>query len=86
MAEPPDMAVPPPADLAGCALEDLEAATRHMEDLDIFVGQRSRMHPGPGWATALEMIRRDLALLRTELRVRTGSPSPAPVLHGRGPG
>ncbi len=53
-------------------MEDLEAATRHMEDLDIFVGQRSRMHPGPGWTTALEMVRRDLALLRVELAFRKG--------------
>ncbi len=62
----------PPADLAACGMDDLEAATRHMEDLDIFVGQRSRMHPGPGWATALEMVRRDLALLRAELTRRKG--------------
>ena len=71
--------MPPPADLAGCSLEDLEAAIRHMEDLDVFVGQRSRMHPGPGWATALEMVRRDLALLRTELDVRATRP---PVQSG----
>ena len=61
-------------DLTDCALDDLEAAARHMEDLDIFVGQRSRMHPGPGWAVTLALIRRDLALLRAELTIRKGLP------------
>ncbi len=73
-----DSASDPSVDPAGCALDDLEAATRHMEDLDIFVGQRSRMHPGPGWATALAMVRRNLAQLRAELANRKGLPkSPA---------
>ena len=67
--EPPNCL---PVDLAGCGLEDLVAATRHLEDLDIFVGQRSRMHPGPGWAAALELVRRDLAQLRAELALRRG--------------
>ena len=57
-------------DLTACALEDLEAGAVHLEDLEIFVGQRSRMHPGPGWALALAMVRRDLAQVRTELAIR----------------
>ena len=65
---------PAPVDLTDCGLDDLEAAARHLEDLDIFVGQRSRMHPGPGWAIALEMVRRDLAVLRAELAIRKGMP------------
>ena len=54
----------------GCANQDLEAAAVHLEDLEIFVGQRSRMHPGPGWAVALSMVRSDLAALRAELAIR----------------
>jgi hypothetical protein len=60
-------------DLGTCAIEDLEAGAVHLEDLEIFVGQRSRMHPGPGWALALAMVRRDLADVRTELAIRSVS-------------
>ena len=42
-------------------MEELRAVVVHLEDLEIFVGQRSRLHPGPGWATALAMVRRNLA-------------------------
>ena len=58
------------ADLTEFSQEDLAAAVIHLEDLDIFVGQRSRMHPGPGWAVALALIRQDLAQVKVELRVR----------------
>lgn len=57
-------------DLRACPIEELRAASIHLEDLDIFVGQRSRMHPGPGWATALAMIRRDLAAVKAEIAGR----------------
>jgi hypothetical protein len=50
--------------------EDLIAGARHLEDLEIFVGQRSRMHPGPGWALVLSIVRRELVTVRTELRRR----------------
>ena len=56
------------------ALEDLVVAVRHLEDLEIFVGQRSRMHPGPGWDVVLRILRRDLAVVRAELRGRGGLP------------
>jgi hypothetical protein len=58
-------------DLAEHAFEDLEAASVHLEDLEIFVGQRSRMHPGPGWAVALAMVRQDLAEVRAEIALRS---------------
>ena len=32
---------------ADASLEDLIVAARHLEDLEIFVGQRSRLHPRP---------------------------------------
>ena len=57
-------------DLSAQTIEDLEAGAVHLEDLEIFVGQRSRMHPGPGWAVALAMVRRDLAEVRTEIALR----------------
>ena len=57
-------------DLSTQPIEDLEAGAVHLEDLEIFVGQRSRMHPGPGWAVALAMVRRDLAEVRTEIALR----------------
>jgi hypothetical protein len=41
-------------------LNDLLAAAGHLEDLEVFAGQRSRMHPGPGWDMVLEMLRCDL--------------------------
>ena len=49
------------------AWDDLIAGVRHLEDLEIFVGQRSRMHPGPGWALVLQILRQDLETVRTEL-------------------
>ena len=48
-------------------LQDLVAAYRHLEDLQVFVGQRSRMHPGPGWALLLRVLARDLDEVRSEL-------------------
>ncbi len=58
-------------------LEELVAAGRHLEDLEIFIGQRSRLHPGAGWAAALDMLRADLvevhaAIVRCKLRVPAG--------------
>ena len=58
------------ADLQAETLGNLDAAAVHLEDLEIFVGQRSRMHPGPGWAVALAMVRRDLAEVKAEIAVR----------------
>ncbi len=52
------------------SLEDLAVAARHFEDLEIFVGQRSRLHPGPGWAVVLHILRRDLDMVRAQLRER----------------
>ena len=52
------------------SLEDLVVAARHLEDLEIFVGQRSRLHPGPGWDVVLRILRRDLAMVRRELHGR----------------
>lgn len=49
-------------------LADLLAAARHLEDLEVFAGQRSRMHPEPGWDRVLEMLRRDLDVVVAELR------------------
>ena len=68
-------------DLGLYDLDDLVAAGRHLEDLEIFVGQRSRMHPGAGWAAALQMLRSDLAQVRSEIAqrklvVRVGGPAP----------
>ena len=57
-------------DLQSQPVEELHAASVHLEDLEIFVGQRSRMHPGAGWATALALIRRDLAEVRAEIGSR----------------
>ncbi len=56
--------------LSSACAEDLRAAVVHLEDLEIFVGQRSRMHPGPGWAVALAMVREDLAMVQRQLRIR----------------
>ena len=56
--------------------EDIFVAVRHLEDLEIFVGQRSRLHPGPGWAAVLEILRRDLDQMRAELRRRDIDESP----------
>ena len=57
-------------DLGGHSTEDIFIAGRHLEDLEVFVGQRSRMHPGPGWAVVLQMVRQDLAVVRGELARR----------------
>jgi hypothetical protein len=54
-------------ELEHCSAEDLVAACRHLEDLEIFAGQRSRLHPGPGWATVLLILRRELAAARLEM-------------------
>ncbi len=60
------------------SLNDLVVAGRHFEDLEIFVGQRSRLHPGPGWDIVLRMLRRDLEVVRGELRQRNlQCPGPA---------
>ena len=48
-------------DLEQYDFNELVAAGRHLEDLEIFVGQRSRLHPGDGWAATLCMLRSDLA-------------------------
>ena len=58
-------------DLPSQPVEELQAASVHLEDLEIFVGQRSRMHPGAGWAIALALIRRDLTDVRAEIADRT---------------
>ena len=65
-------------DLQGYSLEDVAAAARHLEDLDVFVGQRSRLHPGPGWELALRLVRRDLALAQAELASRAAAGRPDP--------
>ena len=54
-------------ELGGYDLGELVAAGRHLEDLEIFLGQRSRMHPGAGWAAALAILRSDLAEVQAEL-------------------
>lgn len=64
-------ASPSEVDLTGHTLEDVQAAIVHLEDLEVFVGQRSRLHPGPGWDIALGLVRRDLALLQAERLRRT---------------
>ncbi len=61
---------PPQPCLCHQPREDLIAGARHLEDLEIFVGQRSRMHPGPGWALVLGILRRELETVRTELLSR----------------
>ncbi len=62
-------------DLADQTIEDLIAAIRHLEDLEIFAGQRSRMHPGPGWALVLTILRRELENVRAEFQARPASSS-----------
>ena len=52
----------------GRELGDLLAAARHLEDLEVFAGQRSRLHPEPGWDLVLEILRRELAGVVGELR------------------
>ncbi len=59
--------------LRSYSLEEVAAAARHLEDLDVFVGQRSRLHPGPGWELALRLVRRDLELAQAELASRAAS-------------
>ena len=58
------------ADPRTCSIADLKAASVHLEDLEIFVGQRSRMHPGPGWAVTLAIVRENLASVRRQLAAR----------------
>ncbi len=60
-------------DLRARTLEDVQAAIVHMEDLEVFVGQRSRLHPGLGWDIALSLVRRDLGLLQADLASRVRS-------------
>ena len=55
-----------PHDLTAHSHEELVVAARHLEDLEVFVGQRSRMHPGLGWAAVLQMLRTDLQDVRAE--------------------
>jgi hypothetical protein len=47
---------------------ELLGAARHLEDLEVFAGQRSRMHPEPGWDLTLEILRRELDRVVLELR------------------
>jgi hypothetical protein len=49
-------------------LNQLLGAARHLEDLEVFAGQRSRMHPEPGWDLVLEALRRELHVVVQELR------------------
>ena len=57
-------------DIANCPSDELVRARMHFEDLEIFVGQRSRMHPGPGWATVLAMLAADREAIEAELTRR----------------
>ena len=59
-----------PSGLAGYPSDELVRARMHFEDLEIFVGQRSRMHPGPGWATVLAMLAVDRLAIEAELTGR----------------
>lgn len=59
-----------PCDLGGCLSDELLRARMHFEDLEIFVGQRSRMHPGPGWDTVLAMLAADREAIEAELTQR----------------
>ena len=52
----------------GRDLRELLAAARHLEDLEVFAGQRSRLNPEPGWKLVLEILRRELAAVVVELR------------------
>ena len=67
-------------DDTGYEFEDLVAAVRQFEDLDIFVGQRSRLHPGPGWALTLSLIRRELEVLRLDLQSRQPTSDQGPAI------
>ncbi len=49
-------------------LQQLLGAARHLEDLEVFAGQRSRMHPEPGWDLVLDALRRELDSVVAELR------------------
>ena len=57
-------------DLNAYALEELILAGRHLEDLEIFAGQRSRLQPEPGWDPVLRLLARDLEAIRVELAHR----------------
>ncbi len=65
---PADQVLPAdPTALDGFALEELILAGRHLEDLEIFAGQRSRMNPEPGWDPVLRLLARDLEVVRLAL-------------------
>ena len=49
-------------------LRELLAAARHLEDLEVFAGQRSRLNPEPGWELVLAILRRELPAVVVELR------------------
>ncbi len=68
------------AEFRSCTLEDLVVARRHLEDLEIFVGQRSRLHPGLGWALVLRMLSCDLAQVKAALRERGHVSAAGPLL------
>ncbi len=59
-----------PSNLASRPSDELVRARMHFEDLEIFVGQRSRMHPGPGWATVLAMLAAGREAIEAELTRR----------------
>ena len=59
-----------PPDLQAYGLEEMILAGRHLEDLEIFAGQRSRLQPEPGWEPVLRLLARDLEAVRVELARR----------------
>ena len=59
-----------PGDLATTASDELIRARMHVEDSEIVLGQRPHMHPGPGWATVLAMLRTDRRAIEAELTGR----------------
>ena len=59
-----------PSDIPNCPSDELVRARMHFEDLEIFVGQRSRMHPGLGWATVLARLALDREAIEAELTGR----------------
>lgn len=52
------------------SLEDLQAASIHLEKIEAQVARESRMNPGPGWGPVIDILERNRIDLEQEIKRR----------------
>ncbi len=58
------------ADLSQYSDDELEAAQKHIAELEVFVAQESKKNPGPGWPAIIDLLVRDATEIAAELAKR----------------